>query len=62
MTLTLTPYQEQALLQAISDSLTAWDDRIDQALLGERPNLSIDGALLLIEDLREVQKQMLDNR
>jgi hypothetical protein len=58
MNLTLTPYQESALEQAILDSLLLWDDRIQQALAGKRPNLSVEGARLMIDDLREIQQQI----
>ena len=58
MNLTLTPYQESALEQAIMESMMLWDDRIQQALAGKRPNLSVEGARLMIEDLREIQQQI----
>ena len=57
-TLTLTPYQEMALEQAIQDALLRWDDRIQEALRGERPAMSVEGARLMVEDLQEVQKQL----
>jgi hypothetical protein len=62
MNVTLTGYQETALQQAIMDSLMLWDDRIEEALEGKRPAMSIEGARLLIEDLREVQRQIKANR
>jgi hypothetical protein len=62
MHLTLTPYQESALEQAILDSLLLWDDRIQEAKAGKRPNLSIEGARLMIDDLREIQQQIKSNR
>ena len=57
-TLTLTPYQEMALEQAIRDALYTWDDRIQEALRGERPAMSVEGARLMVEDLQGVQKQL----
>ena len=62
MNLKLDHFQEQALLQAIMDSLMVWDDRIDEAMDGLRPSMSIEGARLMIEDLREVQRQIKANR
>jgi hypothetical protein len=62
MNITLTGYQETAIMQAIMDSLLLWDDRIEEALEGKRPALSIEGARLLIEDLRDVQRQIKANR
>jgi len=57
-TITLTPYQETALEQAIRDALLRWDDRIEEALRGDRPALSVEGARLMVEDLQGVQKQL----
>jgi hypothetical protein len=62
MHLTLTPYQESALEQAIMESMLLWDDRIREAEAGKRPNLSIEGARLMIDDLREIQQQIKSNR
>jgi len=62
MNITLTGYQETAIQQAIMDSLLLWDDRIQEAMEGKRPALSIEGARLLIEDLRDVQRQIKANR
>lgn len=62
MTLNLDHFQEQALLQAIMDSLMLWDDRIEEALAGNRPAMSVEGARLMIGDLREVQRQIVTNR
>jgi hypothetical protein len=61
-TITLTPYQKAALTQAIGDALLTWDDRIQEALRGERPALSVEGARLMMEDLKEVQKQIVTTR
>jgi hypothetical protein len=57
-TITLTAYQETALEQAIQDALLRWDDRIQEALRGERPAMSVEGARLMVGDLQEVQKQL----
>ena len=61
-TITLTPYQKAALTQAIGDALLTWDDRIQEALRGERPALSVEGARLMIEDLKEVREQLVTSR
>ena len=61
-TLTLTSFQKAALTQAIGDALLKWDDRIEEALAGNRPALSVEGARLMIEDLKEVQKQIVTTR
>jgi hypothetical protein len=47
-----------ALEQAIRDALYTWDDRIQEALRGERPAMSVEGARLMVEDLQGVQKQL----
>ena len=60
--ITLNHFQEQALLQAIMDSLHLWDDRIVEAMDGKRPAMSIEGARLMQDDLREVQLQIKANR
>ena len=62
MNITLTGYQETAIMQAIMDSLMLWDDRIEEALAGKRPAMSVEGARLMIEDLREVQLQIKAKR
>ena len=62
MNITLTGYQETALQQAIMDSLMLWDDRIEEALAGKRPAMSVEGARLMIEDLRDVQLQIKAKR
>jgi hypothetical protein len=62
MNITLTGYQETALQQAIMDSLMLWDDRIEEALAGKRPAMSVEGARLMIEDLREIQLQIKAKR
>jgi hypothetical protein len=62
MNITLTGYQETAIMQAIMDSLMLWDDRIEEALAGKRPAMSVEGARLMIEDLREIQLQIKAKR
>ena len=58
MNLQLNGYQIESVMQALQDSDTLWQARIDEAKRGDRQNLSIEGAELMREDLRAVMAQM----
>jgi hypothetical protein len=62
MNITLTPYQHQALEAAIMHSISVWRLGIHEAQEGNRPEFSIDGAVLIIQDLEEVQEKLKSNR
>lgn len=60
--ITLNGYEETALQQALTDSIQMWEQRIGEAHAGERPSMSIEGAMLLIEDLLEIRQKVKDAR
>jgi hypothetical protein len=61
MNITLTLHQHQALKSAIEHSISHWRLGIHEAQEGNRPAFSIDGALLIIQDLEEVREQLKSN-
>ena len=58
MQLNVTGYQICALTQALQESSRLWDERITEAMNGERVNFSIEGARLLQDDLRDLLQQI----
>jgi hypothetical protein len=58
MNIQLTGYQMESVMQALQDSNTLWEARIDEAQRGDRPNLSIEGARMMQDDLRDVMAQI----
>jgi len=58
MQLEINTYAIEALKQALQESDSLWEDRIQQALRGERPNLSVEGARMMQDDLREILSQI----
>lgn len=46
------------LKQALQESTMLWQERIDQAERGERQNLSIEGARMMQDDLRDILEQI----
>jgi hypothetical protein len=60
--ITLNGYEETALAQALTDSIHMWEQRIGEAHAGQRPSMSIEGAMLLIEDLLEIRQKIKDAR
>jgi len=58
MQLEITGWQIDTLKQALQESDSLWEDRIQQAERGERPNLSIDGARMMQDDLRAILQQI----
>ena len=58
MQLEITGWQIDTLKQALQESDSLWEDRIQQAERGKRPNLSIDGARMMQDDLRAILVQI----
>ncbi len=58
MQLEVSGYAIDTLKQALQESSMLWQERIIQAERGERPNLSIEGAKMMQEDLREILEQI----
>lgn len=58
MQLEITGWQIETLKQALQESDSRWEDRIAQAERGERPNLSIDGARMMQDDIRAILAQI----
>lgn len=58
MQLEITGWQIETLKQALQESDSLWEDRIAQAERGDRPNLSIDGARMMQDDIRQILAQI----
>ena len=58
MNLTVTPLQLESLKQALMDGGMVWEERIAEAERGERQNLSIEGARMMQDDLRDLLNQI----
>ena len=58
MQLEVNSFAIDTLKQALQESDMLWQERIDQAERGERPNLSIDGARMMQDDLRQILAQI----
>lgn len=58
ITLELTPYQEDMLLDALNDQVNKWLCVKTDILLGERPNASVEGADMLLGDAKAIYTQV----
>ena len=58
MRLEVNGYAIDTLKQALQESDNLWGQRIAEAQRGERPNLSIEGARMMQDDLRELLAQI----
>ena len=58
MQLEVNGYAIDTLKQALQESDNLWAERITEAERGERPNLSIEGARMMQDDLRELLAQI----
>ena len=58
MQLEINSYAIDTLKQALQESDSLWQERIDQAERGERQNLSVEGARMMQDDLREILAQI----
>lgn len=59
ITLELTPYEQQTLLNALSAESIKWLGIRSDILLGKRPNASYEGADLLYRDSKSLEKRVL---
>ena len=58
MQLEINGYAIDTLKQALQESSMLWQERIQEAERGERQNLSIEGARMMQDDLREILEQI----
>ena len=58
ITLELTPYQEDMLLDAINSEVSKWLDVKCDILLGKRPNASFEGAECLHADAKALREKV----
>ena len=58
LTLELTPYQEDMLLDAINDHVNKWLCIKTDILLDKRPNASLEGADMLLEDAKMIRAKV----
>ena len=58
MQLEINGYAIDTLKQALQESSMLWQERIIEAERCERPNLSIEGARMMQDDLRELLEQI----
>ena len=58
VTITAEGYEIQVLRDALSDYRRLWKDLYDQCERGLRPNMSGEGAKLMIEDCERLMKKM----
>ena len=58
MQLEVNGYAIDTLKQALQESDNLWQQRINEAWEGKRPNLSIEGARMMQDDLRELLAQI----
>ena len=58
MQLEITGWQIETLKQALQESDCLWEGRILEAERGDRPNLSIEGARMMQDDLRAILEQI----
>ena len=58
MNLQVNGYAIETLKQALQESDNLWAVRINEAYEGKRPNLSIEGARMMQDDLRDLLAQI----
>ena len=58
MNLQVSGYAIETLKQALQESDLLWQERINEAERGERPNLSTEGARMMQDDLRDLLAQI----
>ncbi|QLF86157.1 hypothetical protein CC030809_00101 [Synechococcus phage S-CAM7] len=58
MNIQVNGYAIDTLKQALQESSMLWQERILQAERGERQNLSIEGARMMQDDLRDILEQI----
>ena len=60
ITLTLTPYQEQQLTEAMAEQVRTWQRIKWEIAEGKRPNASLEGAMLIEQDAMAVQNMVIE--
>ena len=60
ITLTLTPYQEMQLTEAMAEQVRTWDRIKREIAEGKRPNASLEGAQLIEQDVLAVQSMIIE--
>lgn len=60
ITLTLTPYQEMQLTEAMAEQVRAWQRIKWEISEGKRPNASLEGAMLIEQDVLAVQSMIIE--
>ena len=60
ITLTLTPYQEGLLTDAMADLVRSWSKIKWEIAEGKRPNASLEGAKLIEQDVLAVQSMIIE--
>lgn len=60
-TLSLDVHQFNSLYWEVNYSLLKWSDMIQQCKNGLRPNMSLEGAESIYNDLLEIRNQLKDN-
>jgi hypothetical protein len=60
ITLTLTPYQEMQLTEAMAGQVRAWQRIKWEIAEGKRPNASLEGAQLIEQDAMAVQSMIIE--
>jgi len=58
ITLQLDYWKRKALLDALNDHERFWRDMMFDAQMGKRPNMSIEGAQMFIDDLKNLIEQV----
>ena len=60
ITLTLTPYQEGLLTDAVADLVRSWSKIKWEIAEGKRPNASLEGAMLIEADAKAIQNMVIE--
>jgi hypothetical protein len=60
ITLTLTPYQEGLLTDAMADLVRSWSKIKWEIAEGKRPNASLEGAMLIEADAKAIQNMVIE--
>ena len=58
ITLELTPYEEETLLNALNTEVSKWLDIKTDILLGNRPNASYEGANILFNEAKGLRERV----
>jgi hypothetical protein len=60
ITLTLTPYQEMQLTEAMAEQVRTWRRIKWEIAEGKRPNASLEGAKMIEQDVLAVQSMIIE--